>query len=418
MKCARRQNYFVRAVIGFAALVGASGFSGDKLLAQSAASTGNSKSTFERTAARGWWPTKGDHTRDEYVGSVVCAECHDSNVSDMQGSAMAHAASRASEAESLRKAPLDFQIGAYRYRISDRDGKKVLRISKGAAAESANLLWAFGMGRIAQTYIYEEKGNFYEGHVSFYTGPQALDVTPGHPRTEPPNLEEGLGRLVPVGETRRCFGCHTTASTTKSGFNTRTLFPGVTCEACHGPGAKHVAAMKTGDVDLGLSAIFNPARLNPVDSVDFCGACHRTVQDVLADSPVKIGSLNVRFQPYRLENSRCWKEGKGEGRITCLSCHDPHHALQQDPASYDAKCRQCHDAAGGASAKDAEKGVSEGADSSVHHNVHGREQRSACPVGVKLCVTCHMPRFKNAAMHATFTDHWIRIAAPGAVLPD
>jgi hypothetical protein len=46
------------------------------------------------------------------------------------------------------------------------------------------------------------------------------------------------------------------------------------------------------------------------------------------------------------------------------------------------------------------------------------DQRTACPVGVILCVTCHMPKFRNQMMHATFTDHWIRIAAPGAPLPD
>jgi hypothetical protein len=33
-------------------------------------------------------------------------------------------------------------------------------------------------------------------------------------------------------------------------------------------------------------------------------------------------------------------------------------------------------------------------------------------------VTCHMPKFRNSAMHTTFTDHWIRIAPPGAPLPD
>lgn len=269
------------------------------------------------------------------------------------------------------------------------------------ASESATLLWAFGMGRIAQTYIYEKHGKLYESHVSFFTEPQALDITPGHPRTEPPNLEEGLGRLIPAEEIQRCFGCHTTASTTTNGFDTHTPFAGVTCEACHGPGAKHVAAVKSGKYELALTLITNPAKLNPLDSVDFCGACHRTWQDVALDSPVRTGALNVRFQPYRLENSRCWKEGKGDARIKCLTCHDPHKPLAQDPASYDANCLQCHRAA-----------------SAVSEAKTSEDDRTGCPIGVKLCVTCHMPRFKNPFLHATFTDHWIRIAQPGAVLPD
>jgi hypothetical protein len=326
---------------------------------------------------------------------------------------MAHAATDAAEAESLRQHDrLAFKIGRYSYLITDSGGKSVQRISKGGASNSATLLWAFGMGRIAQTYVYEKNGRFYESHLSFFTALQALDITPGHPRSEPPGLAEGAGRLVPVAEIRRCFGCHTTASTTKNGFDPRTPFPGVTCEACHGPGAKHVAAIKSGDYETAVSAIMNPAQLNPVDSVDFCGACHRTWQDVILAGPTKIGTLNVRFQPYRLENSRCWKEGEGGARITCLSCHDPHKPLDMDPASYDSACLKCHLAAGAA------VGAAAGAAAGDKKSDGKDDHRTACPIGVQLCVTCHMPRFKNPLLHATFTDHWIRIAPAGAPLPD
>ena len=297
-----------------------------------------------------------DRSRDEYVGTAVCVTCHDSNA-NFRDSAMAHAATHAPDAESLQHDPLSFQIGPCRYRITDTSGKKILRISKGGVSHSAVLLWAFGMGRIAQTYVYAQNGKFYESHLSFFTVLQGLDITPGHPRSEPPNLEEGAGRLIPDSELRRCFGCHTTASSTRNGFNATTPFPGVTCEACHGPGAKHVAAINSGDFELAVSSIMNPAKLNPVDSVDFCGACHRTWQDVVSDSPARTGTLNVRFQPYRLENSRCWKGGKGDARITCLSCHDPHQPLATDPASYDVSCLQCHLAAGAQRAKTANTAV-------------------------------------------------------------
>jgi hypothetical protein len=36
-------------------------------------------------------------------------------------------------------------------------------------------------------------------------------------------------------ETRRCFGCHTTASTTANRFDPTHVTPGFTCEACHNP---------------------------------------------------------------------------------------------------------------------------------------------------------------------------------------
>jgi hypothetical protein len=75
----------------------------------------------------------------------------------------------------------------------------------------------------------------------------------------------------------------------------------------------------------GATEILDPARLDPVDSVDFCGACHHTWQDVVTNGFVNTGQFNVRLAPYRLENSRCW--GKGDARLTCIACHDPHKPL-------------------------------------------------------------------------------------------
>ncbi len=109
------------------------------------------------------------------------------------------------------------------------------------------------------------------------------------------------------------------------------------------------------------------------------------------------GVANVRFQPYRLENSRCW--GDGDARLTCIACHDPHQPLAHDSAAYDEKCLACHL-------------VSPAKKQSQDH------LGKACPVGNKGCVTCHMPLVALTNMHAPFTDHRIRIVRPGAPYPD
>jgi hypothetical protein len=350
-----------------------------------------------RLKAPGWWPTKGDRSRDDYVGAAACVRCHAAQSKVFPDTGMARAAVRALDAESLRQNPhLNFQIGPYRYQIDSSAQNNILKISSLGSSLSVDLLWAFGMGRIGQTYVYKENDQYYESHLTFYSALHSLDVTPGHARGQPSNLEEGAGRRVSSDEIRRCFGCHATASTVKNLFSPQTMFLGVTCEACHGPGADHVAAASSGMGELATGSIMNPARLTPVESVDFCGACHRTWQDVVSDGPTRTATLNIRFAPYRLENSQCWK--KGGGRITCVSCHDPHRPLSLDPASYDSPCLQCHLAA------DAKRS--------------GDDRRTACTIGVKLCVTCHMPKFEKSALHTSLTDHWIRIAEPGAALPD
>jgi len=115
-------------------------------------------------------------------------------------------------------------------------------------------------------------------------------------------------------ETKRCFGCHTTASTIKDQFEPEHAAWGVTCEACHGPGADHAAAMKAED-QKGKELIFNPAQLDPVASVDFCGACHRTWQDVVGNGLIGAGMLNCGLRPTGWKTAAAGSNGMQESPV-------------------------------------------------------------------------------------------------------
>ncbi len=373
---------------------------------QTTDSGGISLPTQLRIQGAGWWPTRGDASRDKFVGTSACALCHFDKASTYKAAAMSQASIPPLRSEGLRKHDrLEYQLGPYSYELVTEGEHSTLKVSKGQESLSADLQWAFGVGHMGQTYIYKQKDDLYESHLSFYTGPQALDITPGHEHSTPANLDEALGRKMEPSEIKRCFGCHTTASTTtdltKTDLTKNDQFEpehaawGVTCEACHGPGADHAAAMKTG-AEKGKELIFNPARLDPVASVDFCGACHRTWQDVVGNGLIGAGMLNVRFAPYRLENSRCWKQQ--DARITCIACHDPHKPLVREAESYDARCLQCHVQRGTRPTKS--------------------QPGKACPVATSKCVTCHMPKYQPPTLHSSFTDHWIRVVHPGKPYPD
>ena len=349
-----------------------------------------------RVHGDGWWPTKGDAAREDFAGSKECTLCHFAKAATYKDAAMSHASVSPLESQALHQHDsLTFKSGEYSYQLRTGDAGSTFAVSDGKSTVSAELKWAFGTGHMGQTYIYKKNNDLYESHLSFYTEPQVLDITPGHADETIKTLDEALGRLMEPSEIKRCFGCHTTASTVNGTFDPEHAFWGVTCESCHGPGAKHVAAMKTG-AQNGRELIFNPARLGPVSSVDFCGACHRTWQDVVGNGLIGAGMLNVRFAPYRLENSKCWKQQ--DARLTCVACHDPHKPLVQDAQSYDEKCLQCHWLRG--QPKTA--------------NVPGK----ACPVASKKCVSCHMPKYQPPNLHSTFTDHWIRVVKRGQPYPD
>jgi hypothetical protein len=336
--------------------------------------------TEDRVQLPGWWPTKGTASRDEFLGPDACEACHASKVRTQKQTPMAHAALRPADSEALRSHDqLTFSFPPYAYQISRQKDGSLYSVSDGKQTISVPLSWAFGLGESGQTYILEHNGTFYESRVSYFPALGGLDLTPAPSRAPDSTLEDALGRsMLYAGETQRCFGCHTTASTTNRRFDPSHLIPGVTCEACHGPGAKHVAAMKAEKTKLGLKSILDPGQLNPVDQVDFCGACHRSYVDVVLSKT--LGIRNLRFQPYRLERSQCWI--KSNNGITCLNCHNPHQPRVRDLASFDDRCLSCHQP--GHSAK-------------------------ACSVSANNCVSCHMPKYEVPGMHAKFTDHFIRV---------
>jgi len=294
--------------------------------------------------------------------------------------------------------PKQFDVGPFHYQLQ-RAGESVsYRLSSRGQTISEPLGWTFGTEKIGQTYVFEKNGTLHESAFSYFEGIHGFDRTPGIDlvplsTTVHETLRRGAGRPLEKQTAEGCFTCHNTAAMTEGKLDTAHLVPSVTCEACHGPGAKHVAAEKAAFEGADF-LIFNPKHLQPTESVDFCGSCHRTWWDVMLTE--EVGVSTVLAVPYRLQKSRCW--GNGDARITCVACHDPHRPLVQDAAAYDQRCLSCH--------------VKNGAPTSGDH------PGSACKVGNENCTVCHMPKYEVQDMHARFTDHMIRVVKPGAPFPN
>jgi Cytochrome c554 and c-prime len=350
--------------------------------------------TEERLRKAGWWPTKGSFPRDSFVGDSACAKCHSDIVAVQKSSAMAQTATRAPDSELLAKHPLSYKLGPYAFQAARNGSTATYSVADTTNSFSTSLQWAFGI-RMGQSYLFERNGGMYMAPLTYYPEAGLWDFTVDQPHAVPESLEKAIGRRLRDDEIRGCFNCHNTAATVRDRFDPEHSIPGVTCEACHGPGADHVAAAKAGLVEQGTPMIMNPNRLNPVEAVDFCGACHRTWWDVTLSGSTGLKSL--RFPPYRIENSRCW--GKGDARLTCVACHDPHGALARDSASYDPRCLTCHV-------------NSVGAKTTADH------PGAACPKARKDCVSCHMQKYQVVDIPVQFTDHQIRVTRPNDPIPE
>jgi hypothetical protein len=221
--------------------------------------------------------------------------------------------------------------------------------------------------------------------LSFYQTLGKLDLTMGTTRTEPATLEEAAGRLMPAPDAAACFACHTTNSLRAGAVNFEAIQAGVGCENCHGNAGKHLEAVRTGNT-AGL-AMKKLGQWTTEEQNDACGRCHRTWADIASNGPRGIG--NVRFQPYRLANSKCYDAV--DPRIRCTACHDPHGPLEKTAAAYDAKCTACHSASLG---------------------------KKVCRQSKTECVTCHMPKYEIPGSHHSFSDHQIRIARKNEPYPN
>lgn len=185
-----------------------------------------------------------------------------------------------------------------------------------------------------------------EGFIITSTGPDRQ-----RPGANQYNLATGRWVDYHAGEKKPydCGECHTTGFSAQGHQDGRPgilgtwALPGVTCEACHGPGLAHVKAPAKGNIRNDSSAAA-------------CGKCHvRGSADTIPAS----GGFIRHHEQYNEH-----LVGPHAGKIDCTTCHDPH---KRAAVSIRLQCEACH-------ARQAE-------------DYEGSAKQRA---GVS-CVDCHMP---------------------------
>ena len=327
----------------------------------------------------------------------ACAGCHASQAKTQPDTPMGRGM-QWPDADPLFKThpDLTFRKGLYTYTVRSEKDQPVYSVTDGSRTITLPIHWSFGKG--AQTWVLEKDGQLLESMVSYYPSIDGLEITTGDQDLTPQNLDEAVGRKLREGEPRDCFGCHSSGDVVKGTLHLQMLEPGVTCEHCHSGADSHMLAAIQGEA-YG-TAPPDLRKLTSEDISNFCGQCHRTWETVVRSN--WRGPVDVRFQPYRLANSKCF-DGT-DPRISCIACHNPHQDLVTDEKSYDSKCLACH--------------ASKGDSASVSRQAAEHRDAKACPVASANCASCHMPKVKLPNGLVTFHDHEIRIAKPGTPYPN
>lgn len=301
---------------------------------------------------------------------VDCAGCHPTETKLHEQTRMAHAMVAAGESafgKNLPEQPLREPAGGYAvlYKMSPF-GSIGVRAERGGDHAEGQINWVMGAGEQGQTPLVERGETTLESHVSYFPKLGRFGITIGQEGGASPSAEAALGAKQSGQAVRACIGCHATGVTQ----DLQPVIPGVQCARCHAGAPEH--AVTKGPVG-------NPGRMAAVEQTRFCGACHRD------KPPVDEKQLeNVRFQPLRLMESKCFRSGK----LACTTCHAAHRdARRNDAAFYNGKCVDCH-----------------GGQPGQRFHTDARQRGD--------CIGCHMP-YVELHPALRFTDHDIRVVKAG-----
>lgn len=215
-----------------------------------------------------------------------------------------------------------------------------------------------------------------------------------------------------------CAVCHTSQLRNVKGGdlapeNMQFREAGIDCEMCHGPSARHVAAMNSGDEDK-KTPLDPPVEFEQISNRDFVAVCSQCHMQSAIRSPGPHGELNysttgsffmrnlmIPFSEFSrkgfykdgrfrqttfiveaLERSQCFQKGQ----VSCGTCHNPHaHDESSNPTALKFRddpnrmCTGCH-----TQFQDKSKIAAH-----THHSLNSEGSQ---------CVSCHMPPIMDALL--------------------
>jgi len=372
-------------------------------------------------------------TPPTYVGTEVCARCH-------QSEAQAHRGSdhdRAIEVPSPDSVEAPFAGEAFAHDgvtttfSSNAQGYFVTTPGADGKPSKWRVAYTFGFEPLQQYLVDAGRGRLQALTVAWDARPKAqggqryFSLYPGE-------------RLVPTDElhwTRpaqnwnfTCADCHTTDL--KKGYDASTdVFSptfaelDVACEACHGPGSTHVEWGKSAaqspplpnrglvieldrapvwSITAGSKSATPRAVGDNLREVETCAPCHsrrqqlregRKPSDPYLDAYLPELLIQRLYQDDGQIKDEVYEYGSFlqsrmfHAGVRCSDCHDPHSLQLRRPGN--ALCTGCHDA---------------GAFDAAAHHHH--------PLGSgSQCVECHMPETTYMQLDAR-RDHSIRLPRP------
>jgi Tfp pilus assembly protein PilF len=375
-----------------------------------------------------------------FVGANVCAGCH---------AAQAQAWTPSHHAKAMQNATADNVLGDFANATLTHHGATTTFSHAGdafmvrtegsdGAPHDYEIAYTFGVYPLQQYLIafpggrYQALGIAWDSRPKDEGGQRWIHLYPNE-TIAPGDRLHWTGRDQTWNY--QCAGCHSTDlkknyDLAANAYATTWSDVNVSCEACHGPGSRHVAWAKA-QVEapaspapeaghMGLTTwLALPAqglwRMNPetgiaqrseppdAQTLGVCAGCHARSRIIAKDPPVGTNFLDS-YMPALIEPGLYHADGQIDGEmfeygsfiqsrmyhagVTCSDCHEPHSLELR--AQGNGLCTQCH--------------LPAKFDVASHHH-HAPESAGA------ECVNCHMPK-KTYMVVDDRRDHSLRVPRP------
>jgi predicted CXXCH cytochrome family protein len=382
-----------------------------------------------------------------FVGAKACSGCHATEAERWKNSHHALAMQKATEATVLG----DFANATLTHHdvstVFFRDGEKFMVRTEGpdGAPHDYEISYTFGVYPLQQYLVAFPGGRYQPLGIAWDSRPKDQGGQRWFPLYPDQILRAG-DSLHWTGRDQtwnyQCASCHSTDlkknyDLTANNYATSWTDINVACEACHGPGSRHVAwaearaaegsgssraegnrHLETGQ--MGLTTRLEPAnhdqwRMNPetgiaqraepldTQELEVCAGCHSRRKVIAMDQPASAAFLDC-YLPALLEPGLYHADGQIDGEVfeygsfvqsrmyhagvTCSNCHEPHSLALREQGN--GLCAQCH--------------LPAKFDAAEHHR-HPQGSAGA------QCVNCHMPS-KTYMGVDNRRDHSIRVPRP------
>jgi len=369
-----------------------------------------------------------------YVGAKTCGTCHNRQLTEWQRSQHQAAMAEAND----RSVKGDFNDAQFTYagttsRFFRRDGKFFVRTDgPEGRLRDFEIKYTFGVDPLQQYLVAFDDGRVQALSIAWDTRPKEQGGQRWfhlYPREQIRSDDELHWTRPAQNWNNMCADCHSTAlrknyDAASNQFHTSWAEISVGCEACHGPGSRHVAwasKRSRSDSTLGLMARLterhgvtwnvsatsgNATRSTPRATdheIETCAQCHSR-RSQIADGYEAGKPIFDYYRPALLTRPAYYPDGQQRDEVytwgsflqsrmyahgvTCSDCHNPHTGKVR--ASGNALCASCH--------------LPAKYDTPAHHH-HTQTSAGAS------CVSCHMPTTTYMVVDPRH-DHSLRIPRP------